>query len=1201
MSLSRRVALCALFIGAAVVVTCVNPNERRAIRAARLALVAQPGDAVSGVTLSTQPIVEIRDSSNSIVAEAGMVVKATIAIGSGTLLGTTEVMAVNGVASFSDLAVSGAGVQVLVFTAEGVEGISSATFIVAQPPGTIQTPATLALQTQPGGATSGLPLATQPVVRILDDAGLVIASGPSATLTVTASRNTGSGILSGTLSVDAIDGVATFTDLQITGAGAHVLGFTIASPALLVTSNGFGVIAPPSGPATQLAIVAQPSSSISGNNLPLTLVELRDATGNLSTSSAAVTASIASGGGTLSGSTTVNATNGAASFANIRISGSGPHTLAFASAGLTSSTSGPINVVQTPASLSIQTQPAAATSGSVFPVAPVIEVLDNAGLLISSSTLPITVARSSGTGTLTGTTTVNAVNGVATFTNLTVTGTGTHTLTFSGAGAGTATSSSFTVTSSIGPPTQLNIATQPSGAVSGTSFTTQPVVQVRDAQGAVVPGTSPAVSAVIASGSGTLSGTTTVNAVNGIATFTDLLVTGTGPHALTFTSSGMVSATSLGFTVSSTVGAGTQLGIVTQPGGAVSGANFTTQPVVQVRDGNNVLVSSSTAPVTAAIASGSGTLSGTTMVNAVNGVATFTDLRITGSGPHTLALTSTGLTGATSTTITLSGTATKLSVATQPSSSAANGATFSQQPSIQLRDAPNNPVNQAGVVVTAAIASGGGTLGGTKTATTNSSGIAAFTDLSVTGTMGDRTLSFSAALLTGTASGAITITSGPATQLSMSSEPSTSAPTGVAFALQPSVRLRDASNNAVSQSGVIVTAAIASGGGTLSGIATATTDVAGVATFANLGITGVPGTRTLSFSTGTLTSATSGGIILTGVATQLTISTPPSFSVPSGLAFPQQPAIQLRDGSGNAVFQNGVVVTASLASGLDTLKGPLTATTNASGIAAFQSLFVAGDPGDRTIAFTAPLLTPATSGPIAVTLGAVPVLLEDFSTYASTAEFLTDPRVIWANGESVNVGKVVLDLTVGYGTSDRSMRYDWPNNNGNCQDYGIRPGRLEIPGNLTHVWVEYVIRFGTTFKVDHGNSGCAKEYKVAFLGDAAGASRYNVPEMQTGQWVMGYPGNESGYINTSPPPFTLWDGQPHVFRIEAKLSATNDGIFKFWVDGQLVRSVSGFNTDPTQKKINWFTPGANLNQGPNIAGMQEWWHKVSVYATDPGW
>src|SRR5439155_16464565 len=95
-------------------------------------------------------------------------------------------------------------------------------------------------------------------------------------------------------------------------------------------------------------------------------------------------------------------------------------------------------------------------------------------------------------------------------------------------------------------------------------------------------------------------------------------------------------------------------------------------------------------------------------------------LTISGTaGDCTLSFSATGLTGVTSTAITVTaGAATKLTLTTQPSAAAQSGVAFAQQPVVQLRDASGNPVNQAGVVVTAAIATGSGTLGGTLTATT---------------------------------------------------------------------------------------------------------------------------------------------------------------------------------------------------------------------------------------------------------------------------------------------------------------------------------------------------------------------------------------------------------------------------------------------------------------------------------------------------
>src|SRR5262249_29251429 len=91
--------------------------------------------------------------------------------------------------------------------------------------------------------------------------------------------------------------------------------------------------------------------------------------------------------------------------------------------------------------------------------------------------------------------------------------------------------------------------------------------------------------------------------------------------------------------------------------------------------------------------------------------------------------------------------ATALAIVTQPSASATSGIAFAHQPGVQLRDVSKHDVNEAGVIVVATIASGGGTLGGATTAVTDTSGVASFTNLSITGP-GSYTLRFSATGLT---------------------------------------------------------------------------------------------------------------------------------------------------------------------------------------------------------------------------------------------------------------------------------------------------------------------------------------------------------------------------------------------------------------------------------------------------------------------
>jgi len=397
--------------------------------------------------------------------------------------------------------------------------------------------------------------------------------------------------------------------------------------------------------------------------------------------------------------------------------------------------------------------------------------------------------------------------------------------------------------------------------------------------------------------------------------------------------------------------------ITTEPSAtAQSGVVFAQQPVVQLRDASGNTVSQSGAAVTAAIATGAGTLGGTlTATTNPSGVATFTDLTITGTaGDRTLSFSASGISSATSTTVTITAAAaTQLSVTTEPSSSAQSGVAFAQQPVVQLRDPSGNPVSEAGVTVGAAIASGGGTLGGTATAITNGSGVATYTNLAISGTAGDRTLSFSASGLTAATSTTITITAGAATQLSIATQPSSAAQSGVALAQQPVLQIQDASGNPVSQSGTVVTATIASGpsGATLSN-ASATTQLNGAATFSGLAISGAAGSYTLSFAASGVTSVVSGIIALTsGPAATMTNNSPTSQSAPAGTAVASAPSVIVRDASGNPVA--GVEVTFATGLNSGTVDPTTPIATGTDGIATVTSWVLAATPGPNTLTATA--------------------------------------------------------------------------------------------------------------------------------------------------------------------------------------------------------------------------------------------------------
>jgi hypothetical protein len=444
-------------------------------------------------------------------------------------------------------------------------------------------------------------------------------------------------------------------------------------------------------------------------------------------------------------------------------------------------------------------------------------------------------------------------------------------------------------------------------------------------------------------------------------------------HTVTATDGDGVTGTS--GTITTQVGAAAKLGFVQQPSNTVAGASITPAVTVAIQDANGNTVTTATDGVTISIGTnpGSGTLTGTATVAAVNGVATFSDLSINKAGTgYTLSASASGLTGATSGTFDVTpGAAAKLAFTVQPSNVIASAA-ITPAVQVSILDAFDNLVTSATDNVTVAIGNNpsGGTLSGTATVAATG-GVATFADLSINRAGTGYTLAASSGSVTGATSAAFGVAAGAASKLVITTQPSDTAQSGTAFPRQPVVQLQDAAGNVVAQSGIGVTAAIASGGGTLAGTATVNTDASGTATFTGLGISGTVGDRTLSFSANTLAAATSSTVhVRAGAASQLTITTQPSDTVQSRIAFARQPVIQLRDAAGNPVAQPGVAVAAALDSAGGTLGGTATASTDANGVATFTDLSIAGRAGSRTVAFSATGVTGVSSDTVVVTAGA---------------------------------------------------------------------------------------------------------------------------------------------------------------------------------------------------------------------------------------
>jgi hypothetical protein len=815
--------------------------------------------------VAVAPSVVVRDVSTNPVA--GVSVTFAIASGSGSVLPTTAVATnASGVAAVTSwtlgttagansltatAAPGGIAGNPVTFTATGVAGGAGKLAMFTQPPATF---------------ASGGTLAPAPVVQLQDVNGNPVTT---QNVGITASIASGpGGVLSGgTVALTDANGRATFNSLVITGpTGSYMLQFNGASLTGVMSST----ITLTAGAPARVAVVTQPTTAQSGLVFPVDpTVQVQDAAGNPVTGAGrSISVLPNSGSATLSGtlSRTTNA-GGLATFTGLTLTGPvGPNTLLFSSAGLTTDTTAVITLTAGNATaLEYVQSPTTVVAGQIISPAPTVRIRDGAGNTVLSATNTVTVALGANPGgsTLGGTLSVAAVAGVASFSTLSLNKSGAgYTLGATSGGLAPATSATFTV--NPGVAAAIAITTVPATAVNGVALAPQPVVRLVDANGNTVPSNAVQVTAALASGSGVLGGTLTANTSSGVASFSNLALTGTvGAYTISF-SSGVLTSVTSGF-ITLSAGAPAGLAFQVQPSSVASGAAIT--PAVQVRvvDGSSNLVTTATNTVAITIGSNpsAGVLSGMVSLAAAAGVATFSTLSLDKAGTgYSLAAASTGLSGATSNPFNVTaGAATQIAANSVTTQSATANTAVAAPPSVLVRDALNNPV--AGVAVTFTVTAGGGSIVpvAATPVVTNASGIATLTSWTLGTVAGTNTVTATA---TGLAGSPVTFTAtgvaGLAAKLAIVQQPSTTALSGQPLGQQPSVQVQDAFGNAVA--GVASVSATLVGTGTLGGTTPVNTNASGLATFTDLSITAAPGTYTLNFTSGSLTPVTSGGITL---------------------------------------------------------------------------------------------------------------------------------------------------------------------------------------------------------------------------------------------------------------------------------------------------------------------------------------------------
>ena len=358
----------------------------------------------------------------------------------------------------------------------------------------------------------------------------------------------------------------------------------------------------------------------------------------------------------------------------------------------------------------------------------------------------------------------------------------------------------------------------------------------------------------------------TVPTTAGAVTFT------TGSHNNTGGTVTTLSAGSPSITINAA--AANKLAFTTQPGGGTGGTAWSTQPVVKVQDQYGNTVTGSSASITLAITGGTpatggpGTFSATVNpLAASSGIATFAGAKIDKPGTgYQLTATSSGLTSATSSTFDIAvGPAAKLAFTTQPSAGTA-GVAWATQPVVTIQDAGGNTISSDTSTVTLAIQVNPGS--GTLSGTVSKAAVAGVADFSASGLSINKagtgyTIRASDGALTVADSSTFNIVPAAAAKLVVTTQPSARTLPSTAFATQPVVQIQDAFGNVITTGADatrVVTVTLTTGSGTLGGTTT-TTAVAGVASFAGLGLNiNTRGSgKVLSFTTtgGVITSTTS--------------------------------------------------------------------------------------------------------------------------------------------------------------------------------------------------------------------------------------------------------------------------------------------------------------------------------------------------------
>ncbi|HEX9485986.1 MAG TPA: hypothetical protein VF976_02885, partial [Gemmatimonadales bacterium] len=155
--------------------------------------------------------------------------------------------------------------------------------------------------------------------------------------------------------------------------------------------------------------------------------------------------------------------------------------------------------------------------------------------------------------------------------------------------------------------------------------------------------------------------------------------------------------------------------------------------------------------------------------------------------------------------------------------------------------------------------------------------------------------------------------------------------------------------------------------------------------------------------------------VMVAAAGKVALVTQPSAAAQSGIALAPQPAVQLQDVNGNPVGQQGVVVTAAIATGpIGATLASSSAATTASGSATFSGLAISGPIGTYTLSFAASGFGSVTSGTITLSAGPAAKLVlttQPSSSVQNAIAFPQQPVVQLQDAAGNNVAQAGASVT----------------------------------------------------------------------------------------------------------------------------------------------------------------------------------------------